>query len=127
MYEITTTLRFNAWQDWCDFLNGLLRHEVLGWNDLESRGFTCFESGLGANEDPDKYPEKVCEMHLAKENLSLCSYAFWIEKTYDRLGPVGIFYVQKIPKNPCTPSEWLANIEQAISLQDRHNLGFFTA
>ena len=127
MYEITTTLRFNAWSDWCDFLNGLLDRKVLSWDDLESRGFTSFEDGLTIDEDPDEYPEKVLESHLAKENLSFGTYSFWMEKTYDRLGPVGIFYVQRVPDNPSTPSEWFDRIDNAERPEERHVLGFFTA
>ena len=125
MHEINTVLRFNAWSDWCDFLNGLMRHDIMRFEEFEAREWTLWEQT--AEDDVEEYPARVDEVHLNKEALGLGTFFIWLEKSFDRMGPVQMCCVVQVPDNPDTPDNWWTKAERAKDPYERNELGFFTA
>jgi hypothetical protein len=57
--------------------------------------------------EPDQWPE-ISEDILDKNCLSLGTFYFYMEESFDRFGKTGASIIQRIDDEPNIPSDWIA-------------------
>lgn len=102
--NISKTIKFESHQQLCDFLNFIVKNEVIDCQALVSIGFLKDPDPDMTNDDWE-YPEIILPEHLNPE-FELGTYYISFQNSFDRLGNFEIRTVVRVD-NPPTVEEWI--------------------
>lgn len=102
--NISKTIKFETTKQLCDFLNFIVKNEVIGYEALMSIGFVRGLDPEMLNDDWD-YPEIIQPEHIEPE-FELGTYFINLQNSFDRMGSFEIREVVKVD-NPPNAEEWI--------------------